>query len=338
MTDTLIQILLVEDSATDALLLEDELEDSSFGPFSLRRSTSLDEALNQLRARRFDVLLLDLGLPDSEGLETLERIQSHNHDKIPIVVLTGLDDQILGIRALREGAEDYLVKNGSRDSMRAVRYAIERKRISEAFLASEQQLAAAVHAAELGLFDWNIRSGNITWSFHYARLLGLSASEFGGTFDAFKRSVHPDDLGGMSAAIERSFVAHEEYRHEYRVVWPDSSEHWLEGRGKVFNDDQGKPHRLIGTIMDISQRKAVEAVAKAREAELTRLDRANLTPRELTLLKLVVNGFSNKRIAFELKISPQTVAKHRAHLMAKTQAVNAADLARMSTLAGISSG
>jgi two-component system sensor histidine kinase UhpB len=335
MTETLIQILLVEDSATDALLLEHELAESSFGPFSARRATSLDQALTELGGRHFDVVLLDLGLPDSQGLETLERLLQQHPVKLPIVVLTGLNDQLLGIRALQEGAEDYLVKSGTRDSMRAIRYAIERKRAGEAILASQQQLAMAVHAAELGLFEWNLTSGKITWSFHYSRLLGFEGGEFGGTFDAFKRCIHPEDRAGITEAINRSIAAREEYRQEYRVIWPDNSEHWIEGRGKVFKDDRGEPSRMLGTVMDISQRKANEVAVKAREVEATRLGRANLTPRELTLFKMIVGGLSNKQIAFELNISARTVAKHRSHLMAKTQALNAADLARMGTLAGI---
>jgi PAS domain S-box-containing protein len=338
MTDTPIQILLVEDNATDALLLEHELKDSSFGSFSMRRAVNLEEAFDQLQEHRFDVVLLDLGLSDSEGVATLERLVERNPRNIPIVVLTGMDDQLLGIRALQEGAEDYLVKNGSRDSMRAIRYAIERKRADEAFRATEEKLSMAVQAAELGLFDWNVTSGTITGSLQYARLLGLGAEEFKGTFDALMRCVHSDDRAAMSAALDRSLATRGEYRHEYRVVWPDGSEHWLEGRGKVINDEHGMPLRLTGTVMDISHRKSVEEAARVRETELARLDRAKLTPRELTLLKMIATGLSNKRIAIDLDISIRTVAKHRSHLMAKTQALNAADLARMSTVAGLSAG
>jgi two-component system sensor histidine kinase UhpB len=335
MTDTLIHILLVEDNATDALLLEDELSNSSFGPFSIRRAENLDEAIEQLISHRADVVLLDLGLPDSQGIATLRRIVKQNARQVPIVVLTDHDEQLLGVRAVQEGAQDYLVKSGSRDTMRAIRHAIERKQATEAFVAAEESLTMAVHAAKLGLFNWDVRSGNIKWSYNYARLLGLPDQEFEGTFDSFKRCVHPQDRAAVSVAIERSISASEDYCHQYRVVWPDNSEHWIEGRGKVFNDDHGQPLRLVGTVMDISQRKTAEEADRVRQAELSRLAAANLTPRELSMLKLIVGGMPNKRIATLMNISIKTVAKHRAHLMAKTQALNAADLARMSTLAGL---
>jgi two-component system, NarL family, sensor histidine kinase UhpB len=335
MTDTLIHILLVEDNATDALLLEHELSDSSFGPFSIHRAERLDDAIGHLESHRCDVVLLDLGLPDSQGLATLRQMLGRNARGVPIVVLTDKQDKLLGVRAMHEGAVDHLVKSGSGDTVQAIRHAIDRKKVSEAFMAAEEKLTMAVHAAELGLFNWDVRSGNITWSYYYARLLGLLDEEFDGTFDSFKRCVHPQDRAAVSVAIERSISAREDYRHEYRVVWPDSSEHWIEGRGKVFNDDHGKPLRLMGTVMDISKRKTAEESARVREAELARLADANLTPRELALLKLIASGLPNKRIATIMNISIKTVAKHRAHLMAKTNALNAADLARMSTLAGL---
>jgi DNA-binding CsgD family transcriptional regulator len=163
----------------------------------------------------------------------------------------------------------------------------------------------------------------------------LASDRVEGTFAAFEKCVHPDDRASLHSAIERSLLANEEFHHEYRVVWPDGSEHWIEARGKVFTDDLGRPVRQMGTIMNISHRKLAEKLARIRDSELTRLAKANLTPREFALLKLIAAGLPNKRIAIDLNISVKTVAKHRAHLMAKTQALNAADLARMSALAGV---
>lgn len=149
MNEASIQILLVEDNAADAVLLKKELAESPFGPFSVTHVKRLVEALGELHGRRCDAVLLDLGLPDSQGLATLAQIQKQKPREIPIVVLTGLNDEAIGMQALRQGAEDYLVKGGSADSMRArsVRYAIERKRASEIILAAEQ--SARIREAEL---------------------------------------------------------------------------------------------------------------------------------------------------------------------------------------------
>jgi PAS domain S-box-containing protein len=336
MLETPIHILLVEDNDADAAMLECELEDSPFGPFKMTRRESLRDAVLELSRQNFDVALLDLGLGDSQGLATLEKFRSHVSPDTPVVVLTGVDDEGQGVRALQHGAEDYLVKNGPRDSLRSIRYAIERRRISDSLKLKEHQLAIAVDAAELGLFSWDLKSRRISWSYHYARLLGITpADEMVETLDALLRCVHAEDQPGFITALERAIANDEPYEHQYRVVWPDRSEHWIEARGKVFKDQNQQPVRLIGTVMDISHRKRAEEIEKKREQELSRLADAHLTPRELSLLKMVVAGMPNKRIAMNLKISIRTVAKHRAHLMTKTQAINAADLARMTTLAGI---
>lgn len=275
MTDTPIRILLVEDSLADSVLLQKELAESPFGLFSVTHVKRLEEALGQLQAQRYDAVLLDLGLPDSQGLATLERMSKQKPREIPIVVLTGLHDEALGVRALREGAEDYLVKGGSTDSMRArsVRYAIERKRVNEAFLASEQQLTLAVDVAQMGICELDVQTGKMTWSHHHARLFGLTPDQFDGTYDAFERCVHPDDRAGVREMVEHSLATRDGFHREFRVVWPDASEHWIEVRGKVFNDTQGRPMRVMGVVMDITHRKAAEESAKIREAELAHLSR-----------------------------------------------------------------
>jgi two-component system sensor histidine kinase UhpB len=328
-----LELLLIEDSDLDAKLAIKELTDSSSGPFSITRVSRVTEALSQVQGRRFDVVLLDLGLPGTGGLPALEQLRTRIPRETPIVILTGLDDHTTKSRALREGAEDYLSKKGSPGDMRArsIRGAIERNQAKEAFVASEELLALAVDAADLGIFEWNLPSGKMTWSHHLARLLGVDLEEVGSTYDDFERCVHPDDRAGLREKI----MGRENFRHEIRAVSADGSMHWLKVRGTAIKNDTCQPPRLIGVVVDISEQKAAEKAWRLTEADQERLSDAKLTARELALLKLVVAGMPSKLIAINLNISVNTVAKHRANLMAKTKARNAADLARMSIQAGI---
>ncbi len=125
-----IRILLVEDNPADARLLSEFLAEAENFYFDLVRVARLGDALRRLGTERFDVMLLDLSLPDAQGLETVARAYKHG---APIVVLTGSDDKDLAIRALREGAQDYLVKGQIETALleRSIRYAIERHRSEE---------------------------------------------------------------------------------------------------------------------------------------------------------------------------------------------------------------
>lgn len=133
-SDAPINILLVEDSPVDVLLAKDALEDSQ--QFDVTVAERLGKALELLKKRAFDVLLLDLGLPDCQGLDTFIKLRQDN-SSIPVIVMTAKNDNELALRAVREGAQDYLVKNQVQGEIlpRSIRYAIERQR-SEMRIAS----------------------------------------------------------------------------------------------------------------------------------------------------------------------------------------------------------
>jgi CheY-like chemotaxis protein len=145
-----IRILLIEDNPGDAVLLRETLRDvGGADQFALTHVMRLEEGLQKLASAVFDVVLLDLSLPDGHGLETLSRTHSHAAGT-PIVVLTGLNDETLAVRAVQEGAQDYLVKGNVDSSLlaRSLRYAIERQRmITQLRKARELERHMANHAS-----------------------------------------------------------------------------------------------------------------------------------------------------------------------------------------------
>lgn len=134
-----INVLLVEDNLGDARLVELTLNEVESNTVRLQHVTSLTPALNSLKTNPIDLILLDLSLPDGEGLDSIHKIQQIN-SSVPIIILTGLDDHEFAVKSVHSGAQDYLVK-GQGDGylmLRAIRYAIERKRI-------EQRLSFLAH-------------------------------------------------------------------------------------------------------------------------------------------------------------------------------------------------
>ncbi len=146
-------VMVVEDNPDDALLLSVLLEELPGEPFHLVRATSLANAIEQLGTSRPEMILLDLNLPDGEGLVPLTRLREADPN-VPIVVLTGDDDERLAMAALRSGAQDYLVK-GRVDSWilaRTIRHSLERHRLmAELEGARKREAHRATHDALTGL-------------------------------------------------------------------------------------------------------------------------------------------------------------------------------------------
>lgn len=155
MDDAAIRILLIEDDASDAELVRAYLGETEDVEIRLEHVQQLSTGLKRLADDQFDVVLLDLSLPDTWGLETFSRAQQE-HPEVPIVILTGAEVMDLALEAVRQGAADYLFK-GRIDGpllIRAVRYAIERanrQRAERSLLVGRRELAIA-HEIQMGLY------------------------------------------------------------------------------------------------------------------------------------------------------------------------------------------
>lgn len=141
-TDTLVNVLLVDDDELDRKLVKLVLiKAASLIQFNVETAQNINEAIAKLTGSNFNIILLDLNLPDSRGTETVQKVFEAAPD-VPIVVLTGLDDEDAGLDAIRSGAEDYLVKGDGLEYtlIRTIRYAIERKKSESSILEAKQEL------------------------------------------------------------------------------------------------------------------------------------------------------------------------------------------------------
>ena len=152
MTDKPVSILLIEDNPGDRRLIHEMLAEAGNVAFDVQYADRLQAAMEYLGQNGVEVILLDLGLPDSQGLETLRKVYAQASE-MPIVVLTGLNDEMVGVQAINEGAQDYLIK-GQVDTQllrRTIRYAIERKQAEERERRLQVQLSLSNRLASLGL-------------------------------------------------------------------------------------------------------------------------------------------------------------------------------------------
>ena len=136
-----IDVLLVDDDKSDRRLTKLVMAKSSQAiQFNVKTAETLSEAVEHLRHDNYDAILLDLGLSDSNGIDTVRKVHNTSPDT-PVIVLTGLDDEEMGLEAIKNGAEDYVVKGKALEHVlvRIIQYAIERKQIKNALEAAKRQ-------------------------------------------------------------------------------------------------------------------------------------------------------------------------------------------------------
>jgi PAS domain S-box-containing protein len=141
----------------------------------------------------------------------------------------------------------------------------KRRRAEEALRRSEERLRLAQWAARIGTFDLNLRTGVDIWTPETEALYGLPPGGFAGTLTAFENLIHPDDREKVIELTREMMKTGQPAEGEWRVIWPDGSVHWIASRGQVLMDESGKPSRMLGVNMDVTERKLAED--KLREYE-----------------------------------------------------------------------
>jgi PAS domain S-box-containing protein len=273
-TQGVLKILVIEDNPGDMQRVRDLLERGDRDRFKILRAEKLSEALQHLSKTPVDVVLLDLGLPDSRGIETLSKIRAEA-PAVPILVLHGVDDEMLALNAIRQGAQDFLIKKGLGESLaRVIRHAVERHRAGEALRVSQEQSRLVIETASdafvgmdaTGLImDWN-RQAEIIFGWKRSEVIGRALTDT--LFPETEREAH---LAGLERFLETGEWPILHHRVEISVLHRD---------GRFFPCEMTLwPIHVQDTyifnafLRDISERKQNEEILRARTEELERLNR-----------------------------------------------------------------
>ena len=146
----------------------------------------------------------------------------------------------------------------------------ERKRLEQANQDEVDRLRLATDIAQLAIWDWNILTNQIIWSENCEEVKGLPRGSFDGTFEAYQRVIHPEDLQRLQADIQCALSGQQPYRTEHRIILPTGEVQWVEGNGVVYRDGQESPIRMVGTLRNITERKRIEQAMQLNEDRFAR--------------------------------------------------------------------
>jgi PAS domain S-box-containing protein len=159
-----------------------------------------------------------------------------------------------------------------------VRDITERKRAEEVLRTSEERLRLAQQAGWVGVFDWNLQNNTVVWTPELEELFGIPVGGFEGNYEGWARRVHPEDLPRVVSLFQEWMQSHHtEETWQYRFIRNDGQVRWMEAKGRILRDPNGKPSRMIGTNVDITERTHAEEALRRSEERYRRLFDEDLT-------------------------------------------------------------
>ncbi|MDJ0702958.1 MAG: EAL domain-containing protein [Leptolyngbyaceae cyanobacterium MO_188.B28] len=280
-----IEALLVEDNWSDAQLFEAIVNSSELGKPKLHHAERFDEAVTVLGKNSFDVVLLDLHLPDGQGLDLIKQLKKLA-PQTPIIVLTGLQNQTIATAALQEGAQDYLVKSDTFSPRRLaqlgyvdvgnllvqrLQYAIERAELTKQLAISQERYALAVEGANDGIWDWDLKNNQVYYSPRWQALLGLHGVGVSDSPDEWLSRIHPQDRKSFDQKFQEHLAGRQQQFYcEYRIRHQDGDYRWMLTRGIALWNSAGIAYRIAGSQTDVTSRKSLEQ-ALYEEKELAQI-------------------------------------------------------------------
>lgn len=252
----MLEVLVVEDNPADSAFVAALLAEAS-GDYRMTAAVRVSEALEKLRSDAFGVILLDLSLPDAEGLEVVRAILPAA-GAAPVIVLTGSDDEEMAERALGEGCQDYLVKNaGDADLLRrSIRYALARKGMERRLTATEERLQVLSRATESSpaVVIITDASGHIEYvNPRFSHVTGYAAEEVIGRNPRLLSSgkVPPE----VYADLWRTVAAGRVWQGEFENRRKDGTPYWASAAIAPITDAEGRITHLVGLQEDVTERK-----------------------------------------------------------------------------------
>ncbi len=272
-----ISILLVEDSLLGSQWVSSCLNNLKGFPSSLTVCKTIKEAEDQLSKATFQSIIIDLSLEGWQGIEAFEEIHKKAVNTA-IIVLAESEDEELGIEAVKNGAQDFLIKGQiePNELIHSINYGIERHKLlaklSEKTIELEQKtldlqrekqkLALANKIARIGSWEWDLESDKVTWSDELFKLHDLEPGRGPFNFRELLSYIHPDDRENVWNVITKSTQSLKPVSFYYRIIGKDGSIRTFYSVGELVANEEGKPIKVVGIRQDVTESKQEEEMQK----------------------------------------------------------------------------
>jgi PAS domain S-box-containing protein len=269
---TELTILMVEDNPGDQFLLEELLLSSGIEIRELFTTESIKKAHEVLKTQVVDIILLDLSLPDSFGINSFTSIRK-KAGYTPVVILSGVSDMNTALDAITLGAQDYLIKGDFDEKLlsKTILYSIERMNNLQALQESNERYDLVSKATNDMVWDLNLLTGEVYrnpegWKKIFKT--DYDAVKFGSE-ESWVAQIHPSERENVVKKINsfKDNPSLQQFELEYRFLREDGNYAYLQDRGYIIRNEQGKAVRFIGATQDISPRKEAEMVLKESEEQ-----------------------------------------------------------------------
>ena len=300
-----IKVLIVEDSQSDRDTYMRYLQSDASHSYVITEAETLEDGMEVWRSQHPDVILLDINLPDGNGLELLESISKDPlAQQSCVIVLTGRGDEQTAVRAMKLGADDYLVKSdvtpvslchtinqvhqccitklqllrsqqqqeGLYQNLQTHTTQLQKREIESQKLS--ERLGLALQSGDMGCWEWDFVNDCIHWDKRMYDLYAIpqQSAELS-LYDIWTNALHPDDRNIAETSIRESILGEAQYTDEFRIVQPDLSIHFIKAYGMILRDSNGNAEKMIGVNFNISDRKQIEAQLLRTNEELIRATR-----------------------------------------------------------------
>ncbi len=204
---------------------------------------------------------------------TRNQCNIYGYESVALIPLR-TDKEIAGLLQLNDKRENMFTFEIMRILERiaaSIGIAISREKALRDLELSEQRYSLAQKAANIGSWDWDIKTGELTWSEKIEPTFGFKKGKFKGTYEAFLKCIHKDDRNFVKKSVEDCLDNKKIYAIEHRIVWPDSTIRWVLERGDVIRDKNDKPIRMLGVVQDITNKKEMETELEKRKNQLEKM-------------------------------------------------------------------